>query len=284
MTAPPADNASADLRPIDIRPIDIRPIDIRVVLVETSHPGNIGAVARAMKNMGLSKLVLVRPRSFPDPEATARASGGADVLADARVVQDLAAAIADCGLVVATTARDRDPNIRVLDVRDAAVRAVEEAARGPVALLFGNERTGLTNDELASAHLLLRIPANPQYSSLNLAMAVQLITYEVYRARGAVHRSADAVTEAVPLATGAEMERLYTHLAQVLEEIGFRDRTTSGRNLMDRIRRFLNRAEPDQNEANIVRGILTAVQQKRRTAGPRPEPTAKSLAQPPDPP
>jgi tRNA C32,U32 (ribose-2'-O)-methylase TrmJ len=116
-------------------------------------------------------------------------------------------------------------------------------------------------------------------------MAVQLITYEVYRARGAVHRSADAVTaEAVPLATGAEMERLYTHLAQVLEEIGFRDRTTSGRNLMDRIRRFLNRAEPDQNEANIVRGILTAVQQKRRTAGPRPEPTAKSLAQPPDPP
>ena len=284
MTAPPADNASADLRPIDIRPIDIRPIDIRVVLVETSHPGNIGAVARAMKNMGLSQLVLVRPRSFPDPEATARASGGADVLADARVVQDLAAAIADCGLVVATTARERDPNIRVLDVRDAAVRAVEEAARGPVALLFGNERTGLTNDELASAHLLLRIPANPQYSSLNLAMAVQLITYEVYRARGAVHRSADAVPEAVPLATGAEMERLYTHLAQVLEEIGFRDRTASGRNLMDRIRRFLNRAEPDQNEANIVRGILTAVQQKRRTAGLRPEPTAKSPAQPPDPP
>ncbi len=290
MSAPPADNPSADLRPIDIRsidirPIDIRPIDIRVVLVETSHPGNIGAVARAMKNMGLSRLVLVRPRSFPDPEATARASGGADVLADARVVQDLAAAVADCGLVVATTARERDPNIRVLDVRDAAVRAVEEAARGPVALLFGNERTGLTNDELASAHLLLRIPANPQYSSLNLAMAVQLITYEVYRARGAVHRSADAVTaEAVPLATGAEMERLYTHLAQVLEEIGFRDRTTSGRNLMDRIRRFLNRAEPDQNEANIVRGILTAVQQKRRTAGPRPESAAKSPAQPPDPP
>jgi TrmH family RNA methyltransferase len=256
-----------------------------VVLVETSHPGNIGAVARAMKNMGLSRLVLVRPRSFPDPEATARASGGADVLADARVVQDLAAAVADCGLVVATTARERDPNIRVLDVRDAAVRAVEAAALGPVALLFGNERTGLTNDELASAHLLLRIPANPQYSSLNLAMAVQLITYEVYRARGAGYRPEDAVTaEAVPLATGAEMERLYTHLAQVLEEIGFRDRTTSGRNLMDRIRRFLNRAEPDQNEANIVRGILTAVQQKRRTAGPRPESAAKSPAQPPDPP
>ncbi len=279
MTAPPADNPSAALRPVDIRPVDIR-----VVLVETSHPGNIGAVARAMKNMGLSQLVLVRPRSFPDPEATARASGGADVLADARVVQDLAAAIADGGLVVATPARERDPHIRVLDVRDAAVRAVEAAARGPVALLFGNERTGLTNDELASAHLLLRIPANPQYSSLNLAMAVQLIAYEVYRARGAGHRPADAVTEAVPLATGAEMERLYIHLAQVLEEIGFRDRTTSGRNLMDRIRRFLNRAEPDQNEANIVRGILTAVQQKRRTAGPRPEPTAKSPAQPPDPP
>jgi TrmH family RNA methyltransferase len=264
--------------------MSVQPADIRIVLVETSHPGNIGAVARAMKNMGLSQLVLVRPKSFPDPEASARASGAVDVLDQARVVPDLVSGIADCGLVIATTARERDPNIRVVDVREAAVRAVEATARGPVALLFGNERTGLTNDELAFAHLLLRIPANPEYSSLNLAMAVQLITYEVYRARGAAYvqppraeAAACGVTD-VPLATAADMDRLYTHLATVLEEIDFRDRTASGRHLMDRIRRFLNRAELDQNEVNILRGILTAVQQKRRVAGARATP---SVVEPP---
>jgi TrmH family RNA methyltransferase len=198
--------------------------DIRVVLIETSHPGNIGAVARAMKNMGLSQLVLVRPREFPHSD------------------------------------------FRVLDVRDAAARVVEESGRGPVALMFGNERTGLTNAELSLAHLLLRIPANPEYASLNLAMAVQLVTYEVYRARGARHEPAPGL---VPLAPADDMERLYVHLEQVLQEIGFRDRTTSGKHLMERIRRFINRAELDQNEANIMRGILTAVQNKRRQAGPR---------------
>ena len=253
--------------------MSVQPADIRVVLVETSHPGNVGAVARAMKNMGLSELVLVRPKSFPDPEASARASGATDVLERARVVPDLLAGIADCGLVVATTARDRDPAVRVLDVREAAVRVVETAARGPVALLFGNERIGLTNEELAHAHLLLRIPANPEYSSLNLAMAVQLVAYEIYRARGAgyVQPSRAALGESggatVPLATADDMARMYAHLAVVLDEIDFRDRTASGRHLMERIRRFLNRAELDQNEVNILRGILTAVQQKRRKAG-----------------
>ena len=238
--------------------------DIRVVLVETSHPGNIGAVARAMKNMGLERLVLVRPKDFPHSEASARASGAVDVLENAVVVDSVEAGIADCGFVVATTARDRDQNVRVLDVRDGAARLVAESARGPVALLFGNERTGLTNEELSLAHLLLRIPANPQYSSLNLAMAVQLVTYETYRARGAHF---EASPNAVPLATGLEMERLYAHLAEVLEQVGFRDRTTSGTRLMERIRRFINRAELDQNEANILRGILTAIQGRRRMAG-----------------
>ena len=250
--------------------------DIRVVLVETSHPGNIGAVARAMKNMGLEQLVLVRPKDFPHAEASARASGATDVLERARIVDSVEAGIADCGLVAATTARDRDQNVRVLDVRDGAARVVLESARGPVALLFGNERTGLTNEELSLAHLLLRIPANPIYSSLNLAMAVQLVSYEIWRARGAYH---EAAPHTVPLATAAEMERLYAHLAEVLEQIGFRDRTTSGTHLMERIRRFINRAELDQNEANIMRGILTAVQGRRRVAGARsnnvlPEPPA----------
>jgi tRNA (cytidine32/uridine32-2'-O)-methyltransferase len=240
--------------------------DIRVVLVETSHPGNIGAVARAMKNMGLEQLVLVRPKEFPHSEASARASGASDVLEKALVVDRLEDGIADCGFIVATTARDRDQNIRVLDVRDGAQRIVAESLRGPVALLFGNERTGLTNEELSLAHLLLRIPANPEYSSLNLAMAVQLVTYEIYRARGAQHVSAPGP---IPLATGEEMERLYAHFEEVLEEVGFRDRTTSGTRLMERIRRFINRAELDQNEANILRGIFTAIQGRRRPAGAR---------------
>jgi TrmH family RNA methyltransferase len=133
-----------------------------------------------------------------------------------------------------------------------------------VALLFGNERTGLTNDELALAHLLLRIPANPEYASLNLAMAVQLVAYETWRARGARY---DAPALATPLAPADDMERLFVHLQQVMEEVDFRDRTTRGVSLMNRIRRFLHRAELDRNEVNILRGILTAVQQKRRLAG-----------------
>ena len=260
---------------------DIRPADIRLVLVETSHPGNIGAVARAMKNMGLGQLVLVRPKAFPHSEASARASGATDLLDRAQVVESLSEALAGCGLVVATTARERDPNIRVLDVRDGAAHTVEEAARGPVALLFGNERTGLTNEEIALANLLLRIPANPEYSSLNLAMAVQVVAYELYRARGARVLPAERI---VPRAQADDMERLYEHLAAVLDEVGFKDRTASGTHLMERIRRFINRADLDQNEANIVRGILTAVQQKRRTAGtPHPPRTAADPAAPRDP-
>lgn len=242
----------------------IAPADLRVVLVETSHPGNIGAVARAMKNMGLQQLVLVRPKQFPDPEATARASGADDLLRSARVVDSVEAAIGDCGLVAATTSRDRDQYFRVRDVREGAAQLVTQARTGPVALLFGNERTGLTNDELALAHLLLRIPANPEYASLNLAMAVQLVAYETWRARGAQYVQPPP---AMALASAAEMERLFTHLQQVMDEVGFRDRTPGGTSLMNRIRRFMHRAELDQNEVNILRGILTAVQQKRRHAG-----------------
>jgi TrmH family RNA methyltransferase len=243
--------------------------EIRIVLVEPSHPGNIGAVARAMKNMDLTKLVLVRPREFPHPEATARAAGADSVLASARVVGTLAEAIADCGLVVATTSRQRDQNFRVLDVQQAAARAVAELRLAPVALLFGSERTGLSNEDLDASHVLLRIPASGEYPSLNLAMAVQLVSYEIFRARGSPG-SAAAVREddqAVPLATPPQMQQLYVHLEQVLGEVDFNDRTLSGTHLMSRIRRFLQRAQLDQNEVNILRGILTAVQNKRRMAG-----------------
>lgn len=241
--------------------------DIRVVLVAPSHPGNIGAVARAMKNMALSELVLVRPKSFPDPEALARASGADDVLAAARVVATLGEALAGCGFVAATTSRDRDQYFRVVDVRAAAARVVAEAARSPAALLFGAERTGLTNEELETAHVLIRIPANEAYPSLNLAMAVQLVAYEVFRARA--QPLITSAPGAAPLASAENMERLFEHFEQVMIEVDFRDRTQSGTHLMSRIRRFLQRAELDHNEVNILRGFLTSVQSRRRPAGPR---------------
>jgi TrmH family RNA methyltransferase len=240
---------------------------IRVVLVSPSHPGNIGAVARAMKNMALEELVLVRPRQFPDPEATARASGANDVLGAARVVGTLAEALRGCGFVAATTSRERDQYFRVLDVREAAPRIVAAALRAPTAVVFGAERTGLTNEELETAHVLIRIPASDAYASLNLAMAVQVVAYELFRARGVPVVAAAA--GAAPLASAADMQRLFEHFAQVLEEIDFRDRTQSGTHLMSRIRRFLQRAELDENEVNILRGILTAVQSRRRAAGER---------------
>jgi TrmH family RNA methyltransferase len=237
---------------------------IRIVLIETSHPGNIGAVARAMKNMGLEQLVLVRPRYFPHPEASARASGATDILEHANVAATLEQGIEGCGLILAATGRERDQYFRALDVRAAAGRAIRESAQAPVAVLFGAERTGLTNEDLSHAHALLRIPANPAYASLNLAMSVQIVAYELLRAR-AVPPAAQ--TRSAPLATPAAMERMYAHLATVLEEIEFRDRTQSGTHLMNRIRRMLQRAELDANEVNILRGILTAVQNRRRRAG-----------------
>lgn len=239
-------------------------LPIRFVLVDTSHPGNIGAAARAMKNMELADLALVRPRQFPHPEALARSSGADDLLARARVCATLAEALQGCGLVLACTSRERDHYYRVLDVRDAAVRAVAESVATPVGIVFGAEQSGLSNEDLAPAHALLRIPTGAAYASLNLAMAVQVVAYEIFRARGT---SAPAAVREAPLADPAAMERLYVHLEAVLELIEFRDRTQAGTNLMQRIRRFLQRAELDANEVNILRGMLTAVQQRRRRAG-----------------
>jgi TrmH family RNA methyltransferase len=247
-------------------------LPIRFVLVETSHPGNIGAVARAMKNMGLAELVLVSPRDYPHPEAVARAAGADDVLAGARVVETLTEAISDCGFVLATTAREREQYFQVFEVREAAQRLVAEArvaaanGGGATAVLFGTERFGLSNEHLLKAHALLRIPANPDYESLNIAMAAQLIAYEIRMAQ----REGVALPlppRDSPLATATDMERLYEHLEEVMNEVGFRDRTQNGTLLMARIRRLFNRAELDSNEANILRGLLTSVQKKRRKAG-----------------
>jgi TrmH family RNA methyltransferase len=240
---------------------------IRIVLIEPSHPGNIGAVARAMKNMALAELVLVRPKAFPHAEADARASGASDVLANARIANSVIEAVADCGFVAATTSRPRDQNFRALDLHEAGARIFEMSVRGPTAVLFGAERTGLTNEELALAHLLIRIPANPDYPSLNLAMAVQLVSYELFRAAGSPASTRPLSEAPVPLAPGADMERFYEHLQQVMDEVDFKDRTTGGTHLMTRIRRLFQRCEMDQNEVNILRGFLTSVQAKRRAAG-----------------
>ena len=158
-----------------------------------------------------------------------------------------------------------------------AQRIYEMSARGPTAVLFGAERTGLTNEELALAHLLIRIPANPEYPSLNLAMAVQLACYELFRAAGSPASERPLSESPVPLAPGADMERFYEHLQQVMDEVEFKDRTTGGSNLMTRIRRLFQRCEMDQNEVNILRGFLTSVQQRRRPAG------AHSNTTPPEP-
>lgn len=237
---------------------------IRVVLVNPTHPGNIGAAARAMKNMGLRELHLVSPELFPHADATARASSAVDVLEAARVHQSFEAAIKDCGLVVGTSARQRHLPWELVEPRECAARIVQASRSDHAALVFGTERVGLTNEQLARCNLLISIPTDPEYSSLNLSMAVQVVAYELWLAMRP--GAPPPLQPDVPLATAEEMLRLYAHIEEVLEYIDFRDRTGSGQ-LMTRIRRLFNRAQLDQNEMNILRGILTAVQQRRRAAG-----------------
>jgi tRNA (cytidine32/uridine32-2'-O)-methyltransferase len=234
---------------------------IRIVLVAPSHAGNIGGCARAMKNMGLQHLYLVAPDEFPSDEATARAAGAEDLLARARVCASLDEAIGDCELVIGTSARHRRIPWPLLDPADAAQRLVAESETRQVAVLFGRERTGLTNDELDRCQLLVNIPANPEFSSLNLACAVQVIAYEIWRVSGqgvTLPPETDALGE--PLATHAEVQRFYEHLEQVLVETRFLD-PDNPRLLMRRLNRLFNRVTLTRNEVNILRGILTAVTQ-----------------------
>lgn len=231
-------------------------MSVRIILVGTTHPGNIGAVARAMKNMGQHDLVLVNPRYFPHEEASARASGADDILAAARVVGDLDEALADCGYVAGASARSRTIGWPSMAPRECAVRLIEESANGTVAAVFGPEKSGLTNDDLDRCHTLLTIPTDPGFSSLNLAMAVQVLTYEL-RVAGIDNPQPTPISE-VPLATGEEMQHFYTHLERVLTVSGFLD-PENPRQLMRRLRRLFSRAAPDKNEINILRGILTSL-------------------------
>lgn len=238
---------------------------IRVVLVRPSHPGNVGGVARAMKNMGLEQLWLVAPSSYPSAEAEARAADATDILERAVVCAELDEAIGACHFIVGTTARARRIEWPALEPSEAAARLRQEAARGPVALLFGHERTGLTNAELDRCHALVSIPANPAYPSLNLACAVQILTYEIYRA-GAARVPPPFSNE--PPATEENLAYFYRHLESVLLKVEFLD-PGNPRLLMRRLRRLFNRVQLDRNEANILRGILTAVERAIEIAGER---------------
>lgn len=232
--------------------------NIRIILLNTTHPGNIGGVARAMKNMCLDNLVLVSPCEFPDDAAMARAAGADDVLNRAQVCATLDEALETCRLVVGTSARSRTIAWPILTPPAAAQRLVAEAVAAPVALLFGPERTGLTNEQLDRCHYLVSIPANPEFSSLNLACAVQVMAYELWLAAGGSKEGAGDDTS--PLASADDVQRLYRHMEEVLVQIQFLD-LENPRRLMRRLTRLYNRARLDNNELNILRGILTAVQQ-----------------------
>jgi tRNA (cytidine32/uridine32-2'-O)-methyltransferase len=236
----------------------------RIVLVGTQHPGNIGSAARAMKTMGLRELALVSPERFPDMEANMLAAGAGDVLEEASVHATLAEALGDCRLVIATTARHRTVPMPELAPGEAAVRLLEAAALGPVALVFGRERTGLENEELQLCHAAVCIPANPEYSSLNLAQAVQVLCYEWRMAwLQSQPRPAAPREDAELPATHAQMEGFFGHLGEFLDEIDFHKGKDPAM-VTQRLRRLFLRATPDDRELRILRGLLSDTQRLLR--------------------
>ena len=247
--------------------------NVRIVLVAPTHPGNIGATARAMRAMGLQDLRLVRPQRYPSAEATERAAGAFDVLDRARVVDELSEALGDCRWSVAATARPRRLEWDQLDPREAGRELVERAAAGPVAAVFGRESAGLTNEEIDRCQAVLRIPTAPDFRSLNVASAVQIAAYEIARAAetarpaGALAGTGAGDGRAGGV-TAADLERLFAHFEAALADIGYLD-PARPRLLMRRIRRLVVRADIDRAELNILRGVLSAAQ---RSAGTNPEP------------
>jgi len=235
--------------------VDHKKLDaIRIVLVEPTHPGNIGATARAMKTMGLSRLHLVRPKSFPSADATARAAGADDVLFNAVVHEDFVSAIARCVWVAGTSARSRRLPAQELTPEQCAARLLEKATRNDVALVFGRESSGLSNQEMERCHATVTIPTEPSFPSLNIASAVQVIGFEIRQQI----TSSQTAEEAGPAPASVEnMERFYSSLEQTLTEIGYLD-PEAPKHLMRRLRRLFSRANPDAVELNILMGILTA--------------------------
>lgn len=233
---------------------------IRIVLSHPSHPGNIGAAARAMKNMGLSQLVLVNPKRFPDDEAIARAAGAEDILVNCRLCSSLDDALADCVLALAVSARQRNLGPEPLSARDGAPLALNQCHAGEVALVFGNETMGLSNAEVQRCQRCVFIPANPDYSSLNLGAAVQVLCYELRLAafNGAPPLVSKTVPFASPPASHEDIERFYAHLETIMVRSGFLD-PQQPRRLMPKLRRLFGRAALERDEINILRGLLDAV-------------------------
>ncbi|WP_039849683.1 tRNA (cytosine(32)/uridine(32)-2'-O)-methyltransferase TrmJ [Grimontia indica] len=236
--------------------------NIRIVLVGTTHSGNIGSAARAMKVMGLKHMVLVAPDCQVDGQAIALAAGASDIANNARIVDTVEEAVADCGLVIGTSARNRSLEWPMLDSRECGVKAIEEAAQYPVAFVFGRERTGLTNEELQACHFHVAIPANPEYSSLNLAMAVQTLCYEARMAWLDSQAYKGEVKEQ-PYPLAEDLERFYAHLEQVLDTTGFINKSHPGM-VMTKLRRLFNRARPESQELNILRGVLSSVEKHNK--------------------
>jgi len=241
---------------------------IRFVLVNTSHPGNIGAIARAMKNMGLTQLALVDPQDYPSAQATARASGADDVLANATIHRDLEGALSGCDMVFGASARLRKLSWPQLNPRQMAQQIHSQPQGVKIAVVFGREHSGLTNDELERCHFLVHIPSNPEYSSLNIAAAAQVLAYEIYLQEcvdddGSMPEDNGEISlDNEPFADAQDMERFFEHLNTVLVEIGFLQ-TDHPRKMMRRLRRLFNKARPDRVELNILRGILTTIQKRR---------------------
>ncbi|MDA1370507.1 MAG: RNA methyltransferase [Proteobacteria bacterium] len=235
---------------------------VRIVLVNTSHPGNIGACARAMKNMGLANLTLVQPVEFPSGVAVGRAVSAVEILESATVVDSLQSAVADCGLVIGASARSRRIPWPMLSPEQCARKVIAEQAQNTVALVFGREDSGLNNDELQLCHFHVQIPTHEKYSSLNLAAAVLVICYELHKAtldsETAAARAEDEVWDQ-ERATGEQVEHFYEHLERVMVAIDFHD-PTNPRQLMQRMRRLFSRIRIDVMEMNILRGILTNIE------------------------
>ncbi len=231
--------------------------------METTHPGNIGAVARAMKNMNMSRLYLVAPKIFPSADATARASGADDILSSAVVCQSLPQAVADCSVVIGASARSRTISWPELTPKDCARRLAVEVLHNQVAIIFGRENSGLKNHELDLCRYLLKIPCNIEYSSLNLAAAVQVVCYELFVASGQQWEVPIGDKDENPLATAEQMESFYQHLQQALADIGFMHADKS-KSIMRRLRRIYNRAALDTKELDILRGILRMSQGNKK--------------------
>lgn len=234
--------------------------NIRIVLVAPTHPGNIGAVARAMKTMGLTQLYLVNPKHFPDPQAIDRAAHATDILDNAVVVDNLVTAINDCHLVFGTSARDRTLPWPEAALRIAATQAIQQTQHDhQIAFVFGREHAGLTNEELALCHGQIHIPANPEYSSLNLAAAVQVVCYEIRMAYLSDNTKENIIHD--ELINVEQLEGFYSHLENVLLQLDFiGDKDPS--HVMTRLRRLFSRTKIETKELNILRGMLTAVERK----------------------